>query len=105
MLLLWMLTGKQVSRGMKVQHHNKIVHKCHSWVTGNSASSYTQKCITKLYLLVIYLWMVFIGMHTGCAVCDLAHPNVSKIVHFHFNSIACYTILVLNYGLLYLVKF
>ena len=100
-----MLTGKQVSRGTTVQHHNKIVHKCHSWVTGTSASSYTQKCITKLYLLVIYLWTVFIGMHTGCAVYYLANPNVSKMVHFHFNSIACYTILVLNYGLLYLVKF
>jgi len=100
-----MLTGKQVSRGTTVQHHNKTVHECHSWVTGTSVSSYTQKCITKLYLFVIYLLTVFIGMHTRCAVCDLAHPYISKIVHLHFNSIACYTILVLNYGLLYLVKF
>ena len=88
-----------------MQHHNKIVHKCHSWVTGTSASSYTQKCNTKLYLFVIYLLTVFIGMHIGCAVYDLAYPNVSKIVYLDFNSIACYTILVLNYGLLYLVKF
>lgn len=96
MPFLWMLTGKRVSRGTRVQHHNKIVHKCHSWVTGTSASSYTQKCITKLYLFVIYLLAVFIGMHTGCAVCDLAQHNVSKIVHLHFNSIACFTILVLK---------
>ena len=83
-----MLTGKQVSRSNTVHHHNKFALKCHSWVTGTSASYYTQKCITKLCLSVIYLLMVLIDMHTGCAVYDLAHPNVSKLVHLHLNSIA-----------------